>query len=58
MRLMTSIAAAGTLLAVLAGMSVTHADIVANRPEEFAAFLTSERAKWAKIVKQSGAQVD
>ena len=34
------------------------ADIVANTPEEFGAFLRNERVKWAKVVKQSGAKVD
>ena len=34
------------------------ADIVANSPQEFAAFLKNERTKWAKVVKQSGAKVD
>ena len=34
------------------------ADIVANSPQEFAAFLRNERTKWAKVVKQSGAKVD
>jgi tripartite-type tricarboxylate transporter receptor subunit TctC len=34
------------------------ADIVASTPEEFARYLASERVKWAKVVKQSGAKVD
>jgi tripartite-type tricarboxylate transporter receptor subunit TctC len=33
-------------------------DIVAGPPEQFAAFQKSEIAKWAKVVKQSGARVD
>ena len=34
------------------------ADIVANSPEQFAAFLANERAVWAKVIKQSGAKAD
>lgn len=34
------------------------AEPVGNTPEEFAAFNRSELAKWARIVKQSGAKVD
>jgi len=34
------------------------AEPVGNTPEEFAAFNKSELAKWARIVKQSGARVD
>jgi tripartite-type tricarboxylate transporter receptor subunit TctC len=34
------------------------ADIVANTPEEFAAFLAKERVMWAKVIKQSGAKTD
>ena len=33
-------------------------DLVGNTPEEFAAILKSEIAKWAKVVKASGARVD
>ncbi|MEQ1774793.1 MAG: tripartite tricarboxylate transporter substrate binding protein [Burkholderiales bacterium] len=29
-----------------------------NKPEEFAAFIQSETAKWAKVIKASGAKVD
>jgi len=34
------------------------AEPVGNTAEEFAAFNKSELAKWARIVKQSGARVD
>jgi tripartite-type tricarboxylate transporter receptor subunit TctC len=34
------------------------ADIVANTPEAFAAFLAKERVMWAKVIKQSGAKAD
>jgi tripartite-type tricarboxylate transporter receptor subunit TctC len=33
-------------------------DIVANTPEEFAAYIKSETAKWAQVVKASGAKVE
>lgn len=33
-------------------------DIVANTPEQFAAFIAKEIPKWAKVVKASGARVD
>jgi tripartite-type tricarboxylate transporter receptor subunit TctC len=34
------------------------AEPVSNTPEQFAAYIKSEMAKWAKVVKASGAQVD
>ncbi|MEO7729272.1 MAG: tripartite tricarboxylate transporter substrate binding protein [Burkholderiales bacterium] len=34
------------------------ADLVGNTPDEFAAFITSEIAKWSKVVKLSGARED
>ncbi len=34
------------------------AEPVGNSPEEFAAFLKSEMAKWAKVVKECGAHLD
>jgi tripartite-type tricarboxylate transporter receptor subunit TctC len=34
------------------------ADVVGNTPEQFAAFQKTDAAKWAKIVKQSGAKID
>jgi tripartite-type tricarboxylate transporter receptor subunit TctC len=33
-------------------------EVVGNRPEELAAFLKTEIAKWTKVVKESGAKVD
>jgi tripartite-type tricarboxylate transporter receptor subunit TctC len=33
-------------------------DVVGNTPREFSAFIRSERAKWAKAVKESGAKVE
>ena len=32
------------------------AEIVGNRPEEYAAFIQAETAKWAKVIKASGAK--
>jgi tripartite-type tricarboxylate transporter receptor subunit TctC len=31
---------------------------VGNTPDQFAAFIKAETAKWAKVVKESGATVD
>jgi hypothetical protein len=31
---------------------------VGNTPEQFAAFYRNEVLKWAKVVKESGAQID
>jgi tripartite-type tricarboxylate transporter receptor subunit TctC len=33
-------------------------EVVGNKPEELAAFLKSEIAKWTKVVRESGAKVD
>jgi tripartite-type tricarboxylate transporter receptor subunit TctC len=33
-------------------------DIVSETPEQFAAFIKAETAKWGKVVKESGASVD
>ena len=33
-------------------------EIAGNSPEQFAAFMRSETAKWGKIVKASGAKID
>lgn len=34
------------------------ADAVTNTPEQFASYIKSEIAKWAKVVKESGARID
>jgi tripartite-type tricarboxylate transporter receptor subunit TctC len=34
------------------------ADLVANSPQEFGRHIQSEIAKWARVVKASGARVD
>ena len=34
------------------------ADVIASRPEEFAAFMRSETAKWAKIVKEANIRAE
>ena len=39
-------------------MTGLGADLVGNTPEQFAAFQRAETAKWAKIVKASGAKID
>jgi tripartite-type tricarboxylate transporter receptor subunit TctC len=39
-------------------MSSQGADPAPTSPEEFAAYIKSEVAKWAKVVKESGAHVD
>ena len=33
-------------------------EVVGNKPEELAAFLKAEIAKWGKVVKESGARID
>ncbi|MCE9639327.1 MAG: tripartite tricarboxylate transporter substrate binding protein, partial [Betaproteobacteria bacterium] len=33
-------------------------EVMANSPQEFAAFQKAEIAKWAKVVKDSGARID
>jgi tripartite-type tricarboxylate transporter receptor subunit TctC len=57
-RLHTEIAGSLKSPDVVQRFAAEGAEIVANRPEEFAAFLRDERVKWAKVVKQSGAKVD
>ena len=39
----------------LAGLG---ADVVGNSPEQFAAFQKADAAKWARVVKESGAKID
>ena len=33
-------------------------NVVGNKPEELAAFLKTEIAKWSKVVRESGARID
>ena len=40
---------------ILAGLG---ADVVASRPAEFAAVLKADIARWARVVKESGAKVE
>ena len=44
--------------AVNAKLVAQGADPVGNTPEQFAAFIKAETAKWAKVVKASGAKID
>jgi tripartite-type tricarboxylate transporter receptor subunit TctC len=39
-------------------LSSLGADVVGNTPEQFAAFQKTDTAKWARIVKLSGAKID
>ena len=39
-------------------LSSLGADVVGNTPEQFAAFQKADAAKWAKVVKESGAKID
>jgi tripartite-type tricarboxylate transporter receptor subunit TctC len=39
-------------------MTSLGAEVVANTPAEFAAFQKADTAKWAKVVKASGAKID
>jgi tripartite-type tricarboxylate transporter receptor subunit TctC len=36
----------------------TGSENVGESPEQFAAFIKAEAAKWAKVVKASGAKID
>jgi tripartite-type tricarboxylate transporter receptor subunit TctC len=45
-------------LALGAASAALGAEPVGNTPDEFAAFNRSELARWARIVKQSGAKID
>jgi hypothetical protein len=39
-------------------MTSLGADVVGSTPAEFAAFQKADTAKWAKVVKASGAKID
>ena len=39
-------------------LAAEGAEGVGNTPEQFAAYMQSEAAKWDKVVKQSGARAD
>jgi tripartite-type tricarboxylate transporter receptor subunit TctC len=39
-------------------LSADGADPVGNRPEEFAAYIRAELAKWGKVVKDGGLQLE
>lgn len=57
-RVSSELAAVVRIPEVRARLADLGAEAVGNTPEEFAAFNRSELAKWAKIVKDSGAKVD
>ena len=40
------------------GFTVQGAELAADTPEEFSAYIRSQIAKWAKVIKASGAHVD
>ena len=43
---------------VVERLSVAGTEPIGSTPQEFAAFLHAEIAKWAQVIKQSGARVD
>ena len=57
-RLHTEIAAIVRLPDVRERFLALGGEPVGSTPEEFAAFFRNEVAKWAKVVKESGAQID
>ena len=57
-KLQLEIAKALSTPAVNAKLVAQGADPVGNTPEQFAIFIRSETAKWAKVVKLSGAKID
>ncbi|TMH73789.1 MAG: tripartite tricarboxylate transporter substrate binding protein, partial [Betaproteobacteria bacterium] len=43
---------------VVERLSAQGAEAVGSTPEEFAAYIRSETAKWAKVVRDSGAKAE
>lgn len=39
-------------------LAVLRFDLVSNTPEQFTAYVKVEIAKWAKVIKASGVQID
>ena len=37
--------------------NVSAGDVIGNTPEEFAALIQAERAKWGKVIKQVGVKL-
>jgi tripartite-type tricarboxylate transporter receptor subunit TctC len=57
-KLQSEIARALVLPDVKERLSADGADPVGNRPEEFAAYIRAELAKWGKVVKDGGLQLE
>ena len=43
---------------VKARLSSLGAEVVGNTPDEFGSYIKSETAKWGKVIKTSGANVN
>jgi len=57
-RLHGVIVAGLTVPEVKARFAKQGADVVANTPSEFAAFIKREIVKWTKVIKEAGATLD